>query len=361
MAFKKARSFNIPREKAIIDESTEEILDYLLRSRNFLSELTLLKLNHKVKISFTKKISRIIQRFTKTSKINNSKNYLVLCLTVSFIAGGCSLASSNKAYAISNELRQQIISIDRNGHTLIPLNSAGFIGSDRRHSSVVPVSEELKDNLSGIKPGQPLMLIPQNSAVYTVKKGESLLQISNKYNVPLKKLISANSKVNLVTLTGGEKLIIPNNKVVSQRDHRYKLASRGFSPSIGFTQDRYFRWPIEGEKSVSSKFGFRGFRNHKGIDICKTYGSPIIASKPGKVVLSGWNGEYGQCIIIDHGYGIQTLYAHASKLLVRVGQSVNAGQTIAKIGQTGRATAPHVHFEVIQNGTSRNPEKYLKS
>ncbi|MDD3012194.1 MAG: peptidoglycan DD-metalloendopeptidase family protein [Candidatus Gastranaerophilales bacterium] len=355
MAFKKARSCNFQKEKMIIDETTEEILDYLLRSRNFLSDLTLLKLNQKVKISFSKKIYELVEGFCKSSKVTNSKSSLIIFFTALLLAGNC-FNSFSTVFAVSNELKQQIININQGGGRLIPISlNESSINKD----NIIPVSEEYKDSLSGIKPGQPLMIIPKNSKVHVVTKGENLVNISNKYNVSLKKLISVNSKIDLVNLTAGEKIIIPDIKLT--RNQRYRLASRGFSPSIGLSQDRCFRWPTEGKREIISKFGFREFRQHSGIDIYGKNGDPIVAAKSGTVVFSGWNGNYGRCIIIDHGYGIQTLYAHSSKLLVNIGDSVYTGQEIAKIGATGRATCSHLHFQIMLNGVPKNPARYLRS
>jgi murein DD-endopeptidase MepM/ murein hydrolase activator NlpD len=353
MAFKKAYSSKFIKEKVIIDETTEEILDYLLRSKNFLSDLTLLKLNQKVKLSFSKKIYEFVGGFLKSSKIDNSKTSLVIFFTILSLAGA-SLNSSSTVFAISNNLKQQIININP-----ATLNSNGSLVNNKNSNKIVPVSEELKDNLFGVKPGQPLLIIPQNSKIHVVKKGENLLKISNLYNVSLKRLISVNPKVDLLKLAIGEKLIIPDVKAT--RDHRYRLASRGFSPSIGFSHDRSFRWPTEGKREIISNFGFRGFRNHSGVDIYGKTGDPIVASRSGIVAFSGWSGEYGKCIIIDHGNGIQTLYAHASKLLVKTGNSVYKGQEIAKVGTTGNANGAHLHFQVMLNGTPKNPKKYLQS
>ncbi|WP_066895389.1 murein hydrolase activator EnvC family protein [Clostridium nigeriense] len=103
--------------------------------------------------------------------------------------------------------------------------------------------------------------------------------------------------------------------------------------------------------------GAAGF--HTGVDLGDPEGAPVAASKSGVVAYSGWLGDYGNTIILDHGGGVQTLYAHNSALLVGVGQSVYRGQTIAQVGSTGMSTGPHIHWEIRINGQHTNPMGYL--
>jgi murein DD-endopeptidase MepM/ murein hydrolase activator NlpD len=123
-------------------------------------------------------------------------------------------------------------------------------------------------------------------------------------------------------------------------------------------------WPVRGR--ISSDFGwrvhpiFRSRRFHAGLDIAAPYGTPVVAAAGGTVILSGWVGGYGKTVVIDHGGGISTLYGHSSSLLVREGEAVQAGQTIAKVGSTGYSTGPHVHFEVRRDGAAVNPRDWLR-
>lgn len=119
-----------------------------------------------------------------------------------------------------------------------------------------------------------------------------------------------------------------------------------------------FLMPTRGR--LSSPFGRRWGRMHRGIDIAKAHGSDIQSSDGGTITFSGVMGSYGNMIEVDHGNGYKTRYAHCSKLLFSVGQKVHKGQVIAKVGNTGRSTGPHVHFEVIKNGVHQNPSKYVK-
>ncbi len=119
-----------------------------------------------------------------------------------------------------------------------------------------------------------------------------------------------------------------------------------------------FKFPLPaGTWRVSSYYG--DGRNHKGVDICANKGTSIYAVADGKVIKSGWNGDYGYCVIIDHGNGIRTLYAHASQLCINAGESVSAGQVIALVGTTGQSTGNHLHFEVSVNGNRIDPAPYI--
>ncbi len=118
--------------------------------------------------------------------------------------------------------------------------------------------------------------------------------------------------------------------------------------------------PVNG--SVSSRFGSRGGSRssiHTGIDICTSTGTGIRSIAPGTVTYSGWKGSYGNLLIIDHGNGVQSYYAHCSALYVGVGQAVDSNTTIAAVGSTGNSTGPHLHLEIRVNGSPVNPQNYL--
>lgn len=118
--------------------------------------------------------------------------------------------------------------------------------------------------------------------------------------------------------------------------------------------------PVSG--TITSRFGANESirdHTHKGIDIAAPNGTKIVAAAKGKVTHSGWMGGYGNLIIITHENGIQTYYGHCSKLYAKVGEEVEAGETIALVGSTGFSTGNHLHFEIRKNGKQINPQKYL--
>lgn len=134
-------------------------------------------------------------------------------------------------------------------------------------------------------------------------------------------------------------------------DQRSLLAS---TPSV---------WPARGW--VTSDFGSRldpytaDRVMHKGIDIANSVGAPVVAPADGTVVFAGTEGGYGKVLVVDHGYGVKTRYGHLAELKVKLGEKVKRGQTVAAMGNTGRSTGPHLHYEVRVNGIPENPRKFI--
>jgi murein DD-endopeptidase MepM/ murein hydrolase activator NlpD len=129
------------------------------------------------------------------------------------------------------------------------------------------------------------------------------------------------------------------------------------STGTGAPSTAGFIWPVNGP--VTSGYGMRWGRLHEGIDIAAPTGTPLWAAAAGTVIYAGWLGGYGNLVVVDHGNGLATAYAHASAILVSVGQSVAQGETIALVGSTGHSTGPHLHFEVRVNGVAVDPLVYL--
>ena len=126
-----------------------------------------------------------------------------------------------------------------------------------------------------------------------------------------------------------------------------------------------FCWPTPSTRYITSHFGTRYHpvqkrnKTHTGIDIGAGHGASILAAQSGTVLRAGWNSGYGNYVVIDHGGGVQPLYGHCSALLVSSGQSVSRGQQIALVGSTGVSTGPHLHFEVLINGSYTDPMGYF--
>ena len=126
-----------------------------------------------------------------------------------------------------------------------------------------------------------------------------------------------------------------------------------------------FMWPAPGISRTTSEYGYRIHpifkkkKLHTGLDIGCPTNTTVVASNAGTVIKAGWNNSYGYMVMIDHGGGIVTLYAHNSSLLVKTGDVVAKGQAVAKSGSTGNSTGPHLHFEVRVNGQYVNPRDYV--
>jgi len=148
---------------------------------------------------------------------------------------------------------------------------------------------------------------------------------------------------------------------------KQQMASSSSSSSSSTYTGGKFAWPVPGYYTITSPFSLARvdpvthvLQPHEGVDIGAPQGATVIAAGDGTVIFSGWNSGYGNCIMIDHGGGYVTLYAHASLLIATKGEKVTQGQTIMKVGMTGQATGPHLHFEVEINGKAVEPTQYLK-
>ncbi len=166
---------------------------------------------------------------------------------------------------------------------------------------------------------------------------------------------------------------IENYKKVYEEARRQEEAlkssisgSLSTSSNSTYTGNGRFCWPAPSYTRMSSPYGWRLHpiykvnKFHSGVDLAAPGGSNILAAESGTVKFAGWNGGYGNCLIIDHGGGITTLYGHASRLCVSKGQYVSKGEVVAKVGTTGNSTGNHLHFEVLINGKTTDPMAYIK-
>jgi murein DD-endopeptidase MepM/ murein hydrolase activator NlpD len=187
----------------------------------------------------------------------------------------------------------------------------------------------------------------QESVDESDKNLENILPIEQKLRTPFGEQILANE-------------LLPR-RILSQR------VSRGATEKLRKTEDEEkFLWPTPGHYNITSHFGMRvhpiykDYRMHTGLDTTAPAGADIVAVMDGIVTLSQFDSSYGNRIIIDHGNGISTVYAHNKNSFVVVGQAVERGQVIAHVGSTGLSTGPHAHFEVLIHGTPVDPLPYLR-
>lgn len=201
-----------------------------------------------------------------------------------------------------------------------------------------------------IHAGQKLVIPVKGVMFHIVKRGESLWAISRKYDREIKALAAVNNIADPNRLQVGVRLVIPQEQEeIATAFARKDLPSR---------YEGHWRMPVVGP--ITSGYGPRGNEFHHGLDIAAEKGEKIYAVRAGTVEFSGWlNNIYGQAVIIDHGDGIRSLYAHNSKNLVKKGDRVRTLTAIAKIGNTGKSTGPHLHFEIYIDGQTVDPNKFV--
>lgn len=209
--------------------------------------------------------------------------------------------------------------------------------------------------------------------VHVVQEGENLYRIALKHGVDLDELMDLNEISDPRSLAVGRELALPPQRDAAggtttraasavQGAERSKAAPKPATSGAAAAQATAagvpaLKWPIKGV--VYSRFGARSGSRHDGIDIAAPEGTPIAAAADGQTIFSGVQRGYGNLVILRHEGGWVTIYAHNSKNLVREGQNVRQGQIIAHVGRTGRATGPHVHFEVRRGTKPIDPQRLL--
>ncbi len=225
------------------------------------------------------------------------------------------------------------------------------------------------NNLSAnsiIRPGNDLKILPFSGLLYVVKSGDTLSKIASTYKIEVDDIAKSNNLSANDSLRIGQELILPGaTRIVSTPARRVAPAvttpastpTTSRPPASTQVSSDSMLWPTEGRR-ITQYFSWA----HNGLDIANKVGTPIYAAEAGTVEIAatGWNGGYGNTIVINHGGGKKTRYAHFHTLYVRVGDRVEKGETIGTMGSTGRSTGPHLHFEVVINGTRYNPLNYIK-
>ena len=212
-----------------------------------------------------------------------------------------------------------------------------------------------------IKVGESLEILPVTGVAHKVKKGDTVYSIAKYYDTSPQGIVDFpfNSFVNDETfeLAIGQTIIVPDGIKPSQVLWQPTARVRQITPDAGsVTASGAFIWPAGG--TISQRFSWY----HKAIDIANKTAPNILAADSGKVIVAGWPDGYGygNRVIIDHGNGYRTLYAHLSRIYVVVGQTVARGDAIGQMGSTGRSTGIHLHFEVIKNGVNLDPLTVLR-
>jgi len=195
-----------------------------------------------------------------------------------------------------------------------------------------------------LKEGDVLMILPVSGVKHTVLKGQTLKGIASKYNTNISDIASFNGIAIDAELALGDELIIPDAEMVDvEAPKKPKTNSTNNIKTTLKTLAGYFINPVPGYKRVSQKL-----HGNNGVDLAAPTGTQIVASASGTVLLArnGYNGGYGNMVIIKHPNGTKTLYAHQSKIATSTGAKVSQGETIGYVGSTGRSTGPHLHYEI---------------
>lgn len=192
--------------------------------------------------------------------------------------------------------------------------------------------------------GDTLIILPVSGVMHTILKGQTLKGIAKKYNVDALDIAGFNDIALDSPLTLGDELIIPDAEMVDidvpkiKTNNKINNIKNNLKTLLG-----YFINPVPGYKRISQKI-----HGNNGVDLAAPTGTKILASASGTVLLArnGYNGGYGNMVIIKHPNGTQTLYAHQSKIATNTGDEVSQGEVIGYVGSTGRSTGPHLHYEV---------------
>lgn len=252
--------------------------------------------------------------------------------------------------AVSSKIYTQPVSFQKytvqNGDTISGIAKKFGLSNVSTLISVNDIS-----NVRQLGAGQKLKIPSIDGIVYTVKNGDTLSKVVEKNNVSLKQLLDVN-ELNSEVLTVGQQLFLPG-AILDQQTLKNAMGDRFLMPI-----QAKFRWSSPYGARIDPIAGVKSF--HTGTDMACPTGTPILAAMSGKVITTGVNRIYGNYVIIDHGNGYQTLYAHMSKIIAAKGQWVSQGTRIGLVGSTGYSTGPHLHFTVYKNGKMINPMTVLK-
>jgi murein DD-endopeptidase MepM/ murein hydrolase activator NlpD len=204
--------------------------------------------------------------------------------------------------------------------------------------------------------GDVLLLPAVEGVLHTVRPGDTLVQLAETYHTTVDEIVAfePNGLGEDGTLGVGRQILLVGGRKTVQVGEYYPLTHAGEPPADAPRGSGHFVWPVEG--ILAQKY----WSGHLAIDVASHTGTPIVAADAGYVILAGrdvWG--YGNQVLIDHGNGYLTHYAHMNTILVGVGDSVEKGQQIGTVGSSGRSTGPHLHFEILEDGNPRDPLQLL--
>jgi LysM repeat protein len=240
------------------------------------------------------------------------------------------LTENQKNHTISDQISLYVV---RNGDTLAQI--AKMFGV-----SINTIRWNNDIGSKGITPGQTLVILPVSGVRHVVKKGDTVKSIAKLYKADIGEIQSYNDITEDTKLAIGDIVIVPDGEIAPAP--ATPKASLVRFTAVTKSVDGYFIRPTTGPKT-------QNLHGNNGIDIAPKTGTPIVAAAAGKVIVSrnsGWNGGYGNYVVIQHSNGTQSLYAHMQNTSIAQGSQVTQGQIIGFVGSSGKATGPHLHFEI---------------
>jgi murein DD-endopeptidase MepM/ murein hydrolase activator NlpD len=316
--------------------------------------LEVLKQNNSIgssvtRVTVNRRRHRYHERISNTTGDHMSTSKKILTVIIgSFIAAGLSalpaLADVTLSEGASDTTSTQISSyVVREGDTI-----AGIAKMFGVSVNTVMWANNIS-RASALRVGQTLLILPVTGINYTIQKGDTIKGIALKYKADVDEILQYNDLSLSSTLVAGQTILIPDAELQVAVPTKVVVKNNPAHDTNGPDYGSYYTRPVSGGVKT------QGLHGYNGVDLAGPVGTPIYAAAAGTVIVSsssGWNGGYGNLIIISHDNGTQTVYGHLSKNLIKAGQRVDQGQKIALMGATGKATGPHLHFEIRG---ARNP------
>jgi LysM repeat protein len=250
-------------------------------------------------------------------------------------AGDAADGDSVNKYTANGEISVYIV---REGDTLSQIAEMFDVSAN----TILWANDIKKASL--IKPGMTLVILPITGVRHVVKDGDTLASIAKKYEGDVEEIIAYNQLESAADIRINDTIVVPGGSVSAPKTSTSGSVRSGGGVAVSTgSGSSNFSHPLPGALRT------QGLHGYNGVDLAAGAGAPILAAASGQVIVakaSGWNGGYGNYVVVKHANGTQTLYAHLSTVTVAVGESVAAGEQIGVIGNTGRSTGTHLHFEV---------------
>lgn len=337
---------SINSQISVIDEDLDATTEKRIAKENQLNKLNSSLNNTIARLEQTKKELAIAQRTLKSRVINfykygGTNNYFEVVL------------NSRDFSDFINRITYIQIVIQQDNQIVQKIN--------KTKKEITAIKKRVEKNRNQVA-NATSELLSQEARIESLKKSRVYSQSLAEQELASKNNLIAKTKKNIVIAAEYEdQLERDSQKLIGVIQSLQSKLSQPTGGNVSGTGQLI--WPVNGR--ITSYFGYRTHpilgtkRFHAGLDIAAPGGTPIKAADSGTVIYSGWFGGYGKTVIINHGNGLSTLYAHCSSLNVSENQSVSKGQTVSFVGSTGLSTGNHLHFEVRVNGTPKNPLGYL--